>query len=159
MNTAVKVSCERIEQALGKSPAFRRIDERLFVVKQGSAYVMITVLPWGEDRAVVRCAAQLVKGSDVTGELALALLKMNAMLRFGAFGFIPEGKLIVLSHAILGGETLDDAEILATVRDIALLADEYDDKLVRTHGGARMQDLLEDAAYKRILDTMDRGEA
>jgi len=159
MNQAVKVSCEKIEKALGASPAFRRIDERLYVVKQGSAYVMVTVLPWGEERAVVRCAAQLVKGADVTGELALALLKMNAMLRFGAFGYVPEGKLIVLSHAILGGATLDDVEILATVRDIALLADEYVDKLVRTHGGARMQDLLEDAAYKRILDTMDKGEA
>ncbi len=159
MNQAVKVSCDRVEKALGKSPAFRRIDDRLYVVKQGSAYVMLTVLPWGDDRAVVRCAAQLVKGADVTGELAIALLKMNAMLRFGAFGFVPEGKLIVLSHAILGGETLDDAEIHATVRDIALLADEYDDKIVRTHGGSRMQDLLEDAAYRRILESMDKGQA
>jgi len=145
-------TCVIIERTLAGSPAFRHIDERLYIVKQGSCFVMINVLPWGEDRAVVRCVAQLVKGVTLAPELARQLLELNGILRFGAFAFVPEEELILFAHSILGGPSLDEEELLATVRDVALVADEYDDRIARHFGGQTMQELLEESAMTRILE-------
>ena len=95
MNAAAKTSCQLIEKTLRKSPAFKKVDEGLYVVKQGSSIVMINVIAWNPDRAVVRCVAQLVKGVELRPELSRKLLEMNAVLRFGAFAFVPEGDVIV----------------------------------------------------------------
>jgi hypothetical protein len=107
MNAAAKTSCQTIEKALKKSSAFRKIDDGLYVVKQGSSMVMISVLDWNADRAVVRCVAQLVKGVTMEMPLAMQLLEMNAMLRFGAFGYVPAGEVVIFSHTLLGGPTLN----------------------------------------------------
>ena len=100
MNAAAKTSCHVIEKSLGKSQAFKKVDEGLYVVKQGSSIVMINVLAWNTDRAVVRCVAQLVKGVSMEVPLALQLLEMNALLRFGAFAYVPAGgRDHLLAHA------------------------------------------------------------
>ncbi len=152
MNPAEVATALAIENTLKGNPAFRRVDERLYVVKQGSAYVMINIVPWGNDKAMVRCVAQLVKGINMNEELAIQLLQLNAHLRFGAFAFDPVGDLVLFIHSILGGATLDPDELMATLSDVALIADEYDDKLADRYGGQRMQDVLEEAAMERILD-------
>ncbi len=152
MNAAEVATALLIEKTLGKSSAFRKVDEQLYVVKQGSAYVMINIVPWGEEKTMVRCVAQLVKGLEVDGALALQLMELNAHLRFGAFAYDPVGKLVLFIHSILGGTTLDPDELLATVRDVALIADDYDDKLATKYGGQRMSDLLEEQALERVLD-------
>ena len=56
------------------------------------------------------------------------------------------------AHTILGGTTLDPKSSIATLRDVALIADEYDDKLMKKYGGQRMIDLLEEAAMERIME-------
>src|SRR5580704_2707119 len=109
MNPAEVATALLIERTLQDSPAYRKIDDSLYVIKQGSAYVMISVVPWGDNRAMVRCTSQLVKGLDVE-------------------------------------------ELVATLRDVALIADEYDDKLMKKYGGQRMIDLLEEAAMERIME-------
>ena len=153
---AVAASCAHIEKALGKSPAFRKVEDRLYVVKQGSSYVMISVLPTGpkshhDDRALVRVVAQVV--ADVRPEPSLfrQLLILNGQLRFGAFAYVPDGNLILFNHTILGGPTMDERELVATVHDIALVADEYDDRIVARYGGARMQDVVEESAMARLF--------
>ncbi len=150
-NAAVQTTCRRIEEVLGQSKAFRKIEDGLYVVKQGSAYVMVNVIPWGEERAVVRCAAQLLRGVEATEELAWDLLCLNSMMRFGSFAFVPEDNRVFFIHSILGGETLDPEEILTTVAQVALVADDYDDKIAAVYGGKRMQDILEEQALARIL--------
>lgn len=152
MNPAEVATALLIEETLQHNSAFRKVDERLYVVKQGSAYVMVNVVPWGKAKAMVRCVAQLVKGIEMSRELSLQLLQLNAHLRFGAFAFDPVGDLVLFIHTILGGHTLDQEELLTTLSDVALIADEYDDKLANKYGGQRMQDVLEDAAMERILD-------
>lgn len=152
MNPAEVATTLTIEETLAGSPAFRKVDERLYVVKQGSAYVMVNVVPWGEDKAMVRCVAQLVRGARLSKDMALQLLGLNAHLRFGAFAYDPVDHVILFIHSILGGKTLDPEELLTTLSDVALIADEYDDKLVEKCGGQRMQDMLEDAALERILE-------
>jgi hypothetical protein len=155
MNAAETTSKELIETTLHANPAFRRLDERLYIVKQGSTFVMINVVAIDDDRAQVRCVAQLVKGVDLNEQLAIELLELNGKLRFGGFAYEPKGKLILFIHSILGGATLDAAELLATVSDVALLADEYDDKIIEKYGGQTMKDLLEEAAIERIVANAD----
>ena len=157
MNPAEVATALTIERTLENSPAYRKVDEQLYVIKQGSAYVMISVVPWGKDKAMVRCTAQLVKGINVDGGLAKQLLELNSYLRFGSFAFDPQEETVLFLHTILGGATLDPDELLATLRDVALIADEYDDKLVDKYGGQRMIDLLEEAAMERIMEKDPKG--
>jgi hypothetical protein len=157
MNPAEVATALLIERTLQDSQAFRKIDDALYVIKQGSAYVMISVVPWGDNQAMVRCVAQLVKGIDVDGPLAKQLLELNAHLRFGAFGWDPAERTVLFSHTILGGTTLDPEELLATLRDVALIADEYDDKLMKKYGGQRMIDLLEESAMERLMERDPKG--
>jgi Putative bacterial sensory transduction regulator len=152
MNPAEVATALLIERTLNNSPAYRKVDDTLYVIKQGSAYVMITVVPWGHNRAMVRCTAQLVKGVDVDGPLAKQLLELNGHLRFGAFAVDVAEKTVLFTHTILGGTTLDPEELHATLRDVALIADEYDDKLMKKYGGQRMIDLLEEAAMERLME-------
>ena len=152
MNPAEVATALVVEETLGTRGSYRKVDERLYVIKQGSSYVMINIVPWEEDRALVRVAAQLVKGVGMTGELAEQLLHLNLQLRFGAFAFDPADSLILFIHSILGGPTLDGAELLATLTDVALIADEYDDRIAKKYGGHTMRDLLEEAAMERILE-------
>ncbi len=156
MNPAEVATALLVERTLETSPAYRKVDEALYVIKQGSAYVMITVLPWGKDKAMLRCTAQLVKGVELDGGLAKQLLELNTYLRFGAFAYDQTEETILFTHSILGGTTLDKDELLATLRDVALIADEYDDKLVAKYGGQRMLDLLEEAAVERLMEKHPR---
>jgi hypothetical protein len=153
--TAVRVTNARIEQTLANSPAFVRIEPRFYVVRQGTAYVYILVMPWEPDRAIVRLVSQLARGVEMTPDLAIKLLRLNARLRFGAFGYVPQGHCVVFSHTLLGGETLDPVEIETAVRDISMLADEFDDRIVEEAGGKRMQDLIDASAATALFSEVD----
>ncbi len=153
--SAVRVSIARIEQTLADSPAFVRVEPRFYVVRQGTAYIYIQILPWDPDRAVVRFVAQLARGVEMTPDLAIKLLRMNARLRFGAFGYVPQGRCVVLAHTLLGGETLDGNEILTALRDMSVIADEYDDRIVEEVGGQRMQDLIDASAVSAFFDDIE----
>ncbi len=152
MNPAEVASALVIESTLSAQGSFRKVDDRLYVIKQGSSYVMVNIVPFGEDRALVRCSAQLVKGVEMEEQLAVKLLRLNAQLRFGAFAYDHVGGLVLFIHSILGGPTLDSAELIATLTDVAIIGDEYDDKIIGKYGGQTMHDLLEEAALERILE-------
>jgi hypothetical protein len=156
MNPAEVATSLVIERTLSSSPAYRKVDDALYVIKQGSAYVMVAIVPWGKDKACVRCTAQLVKGIKLDQRLAVQLLELNSFLRFGAFAWDAQQETVLFVHSILGGTTLDADELLATLRDVALIADEYDDKLMAKYGGQRMLDLLEEAALETLMEKHPR---
>jgi len=104
-----------------------------------------------DDRAIVRVTAQVVAGVRPEASLFRQLLILNSKLRFGAFAYVPDGSLILFAHAILGGEHMDPREIVATVHDVAIVADEYDDRIVARYGGQRMQDVVEQSAMSRLF--------
>ena len=156
MNPAEVATSLVIERTLASSPAYRKVDDALYVIKQGSAYVMVAIVPWGKDKACVRCTAQLVKGIKLDQKLAIQLLELNSFLRFGAFAWDAQSETVLFVHSILGGTTLDSDELLATLRDVALIADEYDDKLMAKYGGQRMLDLLEEAALETLMEKHPR---
>jgi hypothetical protein len=163
--SAVDQSCTLIERILGLSATHKQsergvyIDRGLYVIKQGSSYVMISVIATGpaHESALVRVTAQVVAGVRPEPPLLRQLLILNGKLRFGAFAYEPEGELILFSHALLGGATLNANEVLAAVHDVALVADRYDDHIVARYGGRRMQDVVEESAWARLLH-LDRGE-
>jgi hypothetical protein len=64
----------------------------------------------------------------------------------------------MFGHSILGGETMDVKELVASVHDIALVADEYDDRIVARYGGARMQDVIEEKAMSHLFGDVKRDE-
>jgi hypothetical protein len=148
---AVRVTVARLEETLAGSPAFTRVEPRFYVVRQGTAYVYIHVLPWGPERALVRLVAQLARDVEMTPDLAIKLLRLNARLRFGAFGYVREGSCVVFGHTLLGGETLDAEEITTTLHDLSMLADEFDDFIVEEAGGKRMQDLIDASATAALF--------
>jgi hypothetical protein len=151
---AIQITEARIEGALAESAAFTRIDPQFYVVRQGTAYVYIMVMPWEPGRALVRLVAQLVRGVEMTPDLAMKLLRLNARVRFGAFGYVPQGSCVVFTHTLLGGETLDAEEILTAVRDLSVIADEYDDRIVEEAGGRRMQDLIDASASAALFSEL-----
>jgi hypothetical protein len=153
--SAVRVTVARIEETLAGSTAFTRIEPRFYVVRQGSAYVYIQILPLEPGRALVRLVAQLARGVEMAPDLAIKLLRLNARLRFGAFGYVSQGSCVVLAHTLLGGETLDADEITTVLRDLSMLADEYDDLIVEEAGGKRMQDLIDASAAASFFSGFD----
>src|SRR5438309_689773 len=104
---AASRTCQTIEKTLGKSGVFGRVEECLYVVKQGSTYVTISVVvPAGkaDKQPLVRVYAQVVSGVAPEPSLFRNLLALNAKMRFGAFAFVPDGNLILIVHTMLGGE-------------------------------------------------------
>ena len=156
--TPTNKTCDIIEKTLGKSTAFRKVDDRLYVVHQGSTYVTISVVDAGKEsheKPIVRIYAQVVSGVRPEPTLFRQLLVLNARMRFGAFAYVPEGDVILFVHSILGGEAMDPKELIATVTDVALIADGYDDRIVARYGGQRMQDLVEDTAMQHLMGESD----
>ena len=111
--------------------------------------IMIKVHPW-KDHSLVRLVAQLVKGVTMECTLAIELLQLNAVLRFGAFAFVPEGQAIVLCHTLLDRDLGDRDEFLETIRDFAFVADEYDDRIAARYGGQTMEDLMEESVIAHM---------
>jgi hypothetical protein len=146
---AVLAAGQKIEKMLRDSPAYRKVEDGLYAVKQGSSMVMIKVHPW-KDHAIVRLVAQLVKGVSIECQLAVELLGLNAILRFGAFAFVPEGQAIILCHTLIDRDLGDRDEFRETIRDFAFVADEYDDRIAARYGGQTMEDLMEESVLARM---------
>ena len=146
---AVRRACQRVEELLSKSPAYRKVDDGLYVIKQGTTLVMVSVHPW-QTHAVVRLVAQLVKGVSMEVQLALELLEINAVLRFGAFAFVPAGDVILFCHTMADRELTSEEEFMSTIRDFAIIADEYDDRITARYGGQTMQELLEESVVEHL---------
>jgi hypothetical protein len=151
----VAKTCARLESLLKPSPAYRRIEDGLYVVKQGSSLVMISVHPWKEEHVVIRLTAQLVQGVTMSSELALELLEMNATLRFGAFAFVPAGDVVAFVHTLLDRALSDEREFRATLAAFALIADEYDNRIADRYGGSTMADLLEEQTIQHLRSGWD----
>ena len=146
---AVLASSQKIEKMLGDNPAYRKVEDGFFVIKQGSSRVMIRVHPW-KDHAVIRLAAQLVKGVNMETPLALELLELNAVLRFGSFAYVPAGAAVILCYTLVDRELASREEFLETIRDFAFVADEYDDRIASRYGGQTMEDLMEESVIARM---------
>jgi len=109
-----------------------------FAVPHGSSSVAIVVRPFTETDAMVELIAQIVSGATVSNELMHWLLRKNAELHFGAFGVLFDNT-IIYTYA-MSGNGLNANELEAAITSIAVIADHYDDEIVKMAGGKRATD-------------------
>lgn len=107
-------------------------------VRIGSAVTVTEVLPWGDHDHVVTTRAQVATGAELSPALLRWLLERNAEVFFGAFG-VGEDGAVFYGHSIVAS-TCDREELRASVASVALVADRYDDEIVRRWGGLRAAD-------------------
>lgn len=78
--------------------------------------------------------SRVVEGARIDLELTQKLLKLNSVVRAGAF-CLTEDNVILFKVSIVGGDHMDIDEFRNAVEVVAIIADEYDDKIISTHGG------------------------
>lgn len=110
-------------------------DQPAFFARGGSAGIRISILPYGDDEAVINVLATVVKGASLTPELMGFLLATNRdSCWFGAFGFDSKSDSITFEHSIVGS-TCDRKELQTSMVAVLGAADKYDDMIVAKFGG------------------------
>jgi hypothetical protein len=138
-----------IKEAFGDE-VFREVSDRpAFFGVQGSALINIYTRPWGRDDAIIGVISCCVRDIEKPPDLLEYLLKENYSFRFGAFSLDKDGD-ICFEHAITG-TSLDKNELVASVKMVATIADQYDDTIIRRWGGISGLDKLKQ-------DIMDRED-
>jgi hypothetical protein len=110
-----------------------------FYLEYGTTIVEISIEPYQEDDAIVEIVAFCVYDVEPSLELTRELLLFNAELPMGAFSMVKRD--IFYSHAFLG-RRLDPDQLIASLDVVAMVADEYDDRIVNKYGGQRALDRL-----------------
>lgn len=110
-----------------------------FAVPYGSSSVAIVVRPYTDTDTMVELMAQVVTGGKIDAEVTKWLLRKNAELHFGAFGLLFDDT-IIFSYS-LSGACLDPADLKAAINSVSVIADFYDDELIKMVGGKRVSDL------------------
>jgi hypothetical protein len=106
-----------------------------FQLTLGSAWVMVTVFPWGDDDASITARSWVVRGAEITSDLQQYLLRQNDSMRFGAFGLDKDND-IFFEHTIVGS-SVDKQELKASVLGVLSTADRHDDQIRSRWGGKR----------------------
>ena len=112
-----------------------------FGLRNGSAFIQISVWPISDKSTLVRTFAWVVMGAETTPELTKFLLEESYGMRFGAFAMEPGTGDIIFTHAIVG-EGCDTDELMFSIGAVSQTADEYDDKIVQRFGGQRAVDRM-----------------
>lgn len=110
-----------------------------FAIPHGSSSVSIVVRPYTETDTIIELTAQVVSEAKVTPELTRWLLRKNAELHFGGFGLLFDDT-IVFTYAI-SGTPVDANALEAAITSVAVIADHYDDEIVKLAGGKRAAEL------------------
>jgi hypothetical protein len=99
-----------------------------FAFSYGTATVNIQVLPWHSEDVLVEVYSYLTEESNLTADEMEELLRLNATVPFGSFGISMEGS-IKFSYS-LTGKNMDFDEFSSAVQTMAVIADEFDEKVV-----------------------------
>ncbi|MBK6462816.1 MAG: YbjN domain-containing protein [Myxococcales bacterium] len=120
--------------------------ECAWAMKRGSARALVALVtreitghPAQHLRVVAPVVAFADEGSDVPREaLFLRVLELNAAgLAACAFGVLGDSIVLVSERPT---QDLDEGEVLYAIRQVAALADVFDDQLVASFGGRRSSD-------------------
>ena len=141
MEESVKTATTVIEGLLSDHSASKKVTDTRYALKQGSTFVILDLIH-SDSKTMLRLTANVAKVSSLEPKLAVKLLTMNHETRFGAFSFHPKINMILYSHSVLVTSDFSKETLLASLHDVALLADNFDDKIVLEFGGKTMRDLL-----------------
>lgn len=130
----MKITREKIKTfANSRGLELVEVDEDHYWLREDSAIIQIMIEKVRSGQVWVQFFSEVVHGVRVDGELMRKLLRLNADFLVGSFGLIDNN--IYLKHSILGGEHMDEDEFFIALALIASTADDYDDKIIETHGG------------------------
>ena len=110
-----------------------------YAVPYGSSSVAIVVRAYTETDTMIEIMAQVVTGGAIDAEATKWLLRKNAELHFGAFGLLFDDTIIFTYS--LSGSCLDPADLKSAINSVSIIADYYDDELIKMVGGKRVSDL------------------
>lgn len=138
----INQTSEKVKGILAKEyPDYLSFGNSSFTITNGSTQVMISIRPFTNKDTIVECLSHVVKGATINSEIMQFLLRKNAELHFGAFGLLFDGT-ITFSHAITGAN-MDDMEFISSLKTVAMIADHYDDIIVKKVGGVRAKDSID----------------
>lgn len=134
---------------------FKEIEPGRHFGQHGSTHVDVTVLEFG-DQIAVRSVAPVAIGSRLGPDLLRFLLQKNAEFVFGGFGLTAQG-VVIFSHTILAS-SMDLQELGASVKTILLMADHFDNEIVKRWGGKTMADaVVEKMLPTRVAELLRRA--
>jgi hypothetical protein len=134
-NDAVAACYERVREALTQlfgEEAQADTSAPSFALRRGSADVHVSVAAL-EDKAVVAVFSWVATGVTPSEELYRYLLTENANFVFGGFALGPDNT-VIYQHSVIG-DTIDKEQLRTSVRAVADVADDYDDRIASRFGG------------------------
>ncbi|MES2766756.1 MAG: YbjN domain-containing protein [Bacteroidota bacterium] len=141
--TLIDATAKKVETILKKNFSdYIAFENGSYTISRGSTQVIVVVRPFTESETCIECMSQVVTGARIDGELTSFLLRKNAELHFGAFGLLFDDT-ITFAHSITG-TNVDENELATTVNSVAIIADYYDDEIVKMAGGTCCGDAGED---------------
>ncbi len=144
-----KESVSRIKRYLEEANLeYSVTDEGMIFLFNGSAIVCVEAEVHSTGEEFVQVFSVVVSGARMGEKLFRKLLQLNNVIHFGAF--CVADNLIIFRHKLLGGSHMDSDEFLYALRSVAVIADEYDDKIISEFGGRTAVGSLED--HRRELD-------
>lgn len=126
-----------------------------FMVREGSTFVHIDFSIVNDETkdVMVSFYSPVVRGVRVDNILMSKLLKLNSELNFGAFALIDD--LVLLKYNILGGDHMNEEEFYNALAMVAIVSDEYDNKIIATHGGVTAVDFIMDIIREKEGRSID----
>lgn len=109
-----------------------------YAIPHGSSSVSIVVRPYTETDSIVELTAQIVSEATISQELLHWLLRKNAELHFGSFGLLFDDTIIFTYT--LPGSVVTATALEAAITSVAVIADHYDDEILKMAGGRRVAD-------------------
>jgi hypothetical protein len=135
----INSTIEKVDEILnGNFKDFLSFGNGTFTISRGSTQVMVIVRPFTEKETCIECIANVVSGAMISNDLMQFLLRKNAELHFGAFGLLFDNT-VVFQHSIAGAN-VDANELITSINAVAIIADHYDDEIVKIAGGQRSID-------------------
>jgi hypothetical protein len=129
-----------LRRSFGGDMVMARPDAPSYVLTAGSALMEVAVFPWLEEAIVnIRCCC-VMDMPTIPPDCLRFLLDENYKFVFGAFTIDPDGD-INFEHTILASK-LDERELEASVKAVAVTADKYDDEITRRWGGTTGRDKI-----------------
>ena len=112
-SAAVRRACQRVEELLSKSPAYRKVDDAPLRHQAGiDAGDGRPSTPGARPTPSCAWSPSWSRACTMEVQLALELLEINAVLRFGAFAFVPAGDVILFCHTMADRELTDEEEFM-----------------------------------------------
>lgn len=136
----------KVERYLKKMGTYQVLEGGFYRIQEGSAQVLIRVLSFSNGQPFVRVLSPVLREVKKAGNEAMfeEFSQLNNNWIIGKIYWAqkedtPGFGFVMIEHCLLGA-FLDYEELLASIQCLAIVADEFDDKLKAKFGGKRFID-------------------